>query len=81
MWHKFPHMKSSYLLNDLDEFPTDFKDGSLFRLPLRLTRTAAKESKIVDDTAYFDVKKLEENLKRWIPQMKEALLFVHNVRM
>ena len=79
MWHRFPDMESSYLLNDLDEFPPQFKDGSLFRLPLRLTRKAATESKIVEDTAYFDLKKLEENLKHWIPQMREALLFVHNV--
>ena len=79
IWHRFPDMRSSYLLDDLDEFPVEFKDGSLFRLPLRLTREAAKASKIVDDTAYFNVKQLENNLKVWIPQMREALLFVHNV--
>ena len=79
IWNRFPDMESSYLLNDLDEFPPQFKNGSLFRLPLRLTRKAAKESKIVEDTAYFDLKKLEGDLKRWIPQMREALLFVHNV--
>ena len=79
IWHKFPDMKSSYLLNDIDDFPPEFKNGSLFRLPLRLTRKAAKESKIVEDNDYFDLKKLEVDLKRWIPQMKEALLFVHNV--
>ena len=79
IWNKFPDMKSSYLLNDLDEFPSEFKGGSLFRLPLRLTMEAARKSNIVEDTAFFDVKKLEINLKHWVPQMREALLFVHNV--
>ena len=79
MWHRFPDMRSSYLLNDLDEFPLEFRDGSLFRLPLRLTKEAAKASKIVEDTGYFNIKELERNLKVWIPQMREALLFVHNV--
>ena len=79
LWLKFPDLKSSFLLNDLDEFPPEFKDGSLFRLPLRLTKKAAQESKIVEDSSFFDLKKLEKNLKDWIPQMREALLFVHNV--
>ena len=79
LWLKFPDLKSSFLLNDLDEFPSGFKDGSLFRLPLRLTRKAAQDSKIVEDSAYFDLNKLEKNLKDWIPKMREALLFVHNV--
>ena len=79
MWHRFPDMKSSYLLNDLDELPLEFTDGSLFRLPLRLTKEAAKASKIVEDTGYFNIKELERNLKVLIPQMREALLFVHNV--
>ena len=79
MWRRFPGLKSSYLLNDLDEFPPEFKDGSLFRLPLRLTKKTAQKSKIVEDSAFFNLKKLESNLKDWIPQMREALLFVHNV--
>ena len=79
MWHKFPDMKSSYLLNDLDDLPPEFKNGSLFRLPLRLTMKAALESKIVESTTCFDLKEFEENLRDWIPQMREALLFVHNV--
>ena len=79
MWHRSPGLKSSYLLNDLDEFPPEFKDGSLFRLPLQLTKKAAQKSKIVEDSAFFDLKKLESNLKDWIPEMREALLFVHNV--
>ena len=79
MWCRFPGLKSSYLLNDLDEFPPEFKDGTLFRLPLRLTKKVEQKSKIVEDSAFFDLKKLENDLKIWIPQMREALLFVHNV--
>jgi len=79
LWKRFPDMKSPYLLNDLDHLPAEMKAGSLFRLPLRLTRKAAEESDIVGNDAFFPIDKLEANLKKWVPEMQEALLFVHNV--
>ena len=79
LWNRFPDMKSPYLLNDLDDLPAEMKEGSLFRLPLRLTVEEAEQSEIVESNGYFKLDKLESDLKRWVPEMREALLFVHNV--
>ena len=79
LWKRFPDMKSPYLLNDLDHLPAEMKAGSLFRLPLRLSKEAAEQSDIVGNNAFFAINKLEANLKEWVPEMQEALLFVHNV--
>ena len=79
IWEMFPHMKSSFLRNDLNNFPVDIKDGSLFRLPLRLTEEDAKNSEIIQIDSYFELKSLEEEFKEWILSMQEALLFVHHV--
>ena len=79
IWEMFPHMKSSFLQNDLNNFPIDIKDGSLFRLPLRLTEEDAEKSEIVQNNSYFELESLEEEFKEWILSMQEALLFVHHV--
>ena len=79
LWKRFPDMKSPYLLNDLDHLPAEMKAGSLFRLPLRVTREAAEQSDIVGSNGFFAIDKLETDLKEWVPEMQEALLFVHNV--
>ena len=79
IWEMFPHMKSSFLQNDLNNFPIDIKDGSLFRLPLRLTEEDAAKSEIVQNDSYFELESLEEEFKKWILSMQEALLFVHHV--
>ena len=79
IWEMFPHMKSSFLQNDLNNFPVDIKDGSLFRLPLRLTEEDAAKSEIVQNDSYFELKLLEKEFKEWILSMQEALLFVHHV--
>ena len=79
LWKRFPDMKSSYLQDDLSEFPVEMKNGSLFRLPLRLTREDAEQSEIASDDSFFDLESLERNLKKWISLMQEALLFVHHV--
>ena len=79
IWGMFPHMKSSFLQNDFDNFPVDIKHGSLFRLPLRLTEEDAERSEIVQSNSYFDLDSLEQEFKTWILSMQEALLFVHNV--
>ena len=80
LWARFPDMKSSYLRNDLDEFPVEMRVGSLFRLPLRLTKKDAENSAIVANDGYYNLQVLEKDLENWVAQMKEALLFVHHVR-
>ena len=79
LWHMFPHMKSSFLQNDFNNFPVDIKHGSLFRLPLRLTKEDAERSEIVQNDSHFELNLLEKEFKAWILSMQEALLFVHNV--
>ena len=79
LWERFPDMKSSYLQHDLDEFPIEIKMGSLFRLPLRLTREDAEQSEIGSDDSFFELESLEKDFKKWISLMQEALLFVHHV--
>ena len=79
LWKRFPDMKSSYLQQDLDEFPVEIKKGALFRLPLRLTREDAEQSEIVSDDSFFELQSLEKDFKKWISLMQEALLFVHHV--
>ena len=71
-------MKSTYLQNDLDSFPAEMKmPGSLFRFPLRLTENMAKQSEIVNSA--IDLQELERDLKMWVSQVVEALLFLRNV--
>ena len=79
IWEMFPHMKSSFLQNDFHNFSVDIKGGSLFRLPLRLTKEDAEQSEIVQNDGFFELEKLEEEFKEWIISMQEALLFVHHV--
>ena len=79
LWERFPDMKSSYLQHDHDEFPIETKMGSLFRLPLRLTREDAEQSEIVSGDSFFELESLEKDFKKWISLMQEALLFVHHV--
>ena len=78
-WEKFPDMKSPYLRNDLHDFPDEMKEGTLFRLPLRLTKEDAEQSEIVENDGYFNLKNLHKKLETWVPQLREALLFVHHV--
>ena len=79
LWERFPDMKSSYLQQDIAKFPAEMKNGSLFRLPLRLTRKDAEQSEIVSNDSFYDLNSLENDFKNWISSMREALLFVHHV--
>ena len=78
LWGKFPGMKSPYLQNDLDNFPKEMKmSGSLFRFPLRLTEDMAKQSEIIQSA--INLQELEHDLKEWVSQVTEALLFLRNI--
>ena len=77
LWSRFPDMKSPYLQNDLDEFPREMKmSGSLFRFPLR-TEDMAKQSEITQNA--INLQELEHELKGWVSQVTEALLFLRNI--
>ena len=68
LWKRFPDMKSPYLLGEAPN------KGSLFRLPLRQT---AKHTRISNEVII--VQALEDEIKEWMSQASEALLFLHNV--
>ena len=87
-WDNFTDLKSSYLHN-VDEIfhcPKEiFGTGTLFRLPLRHSTKLVRKSKLVNTkfTASQEVIAtwdMEMYLKEWAPKMKEALLFLNNVK-
>ena len=75
LWNRFPDMRSPYLQGELNKF--SIVGGSLFRLPLKLTEEKACLSEIVKDA--IDLQQLEEELKEWVSNVAEALLFLRNV--
>ena len=78
IWNKFPGLKSPYLQNDLDHFPEEMKmSGSLFRFPLRLNEDMAKQSEIIQNV--INLQELEHDLKEWLSEVREALLFLRNI--
>ena len=80
IWNKFPGLKSPYLQNDLNHFPEEMKmSGSLFRFPLRLNEDMAKQSEIIQN--FIDLQELEHDLKEWLSEVTEALLFLQILMM
>ena len=81
-WLNWADLKSAYLRENIPGCPAEMKGGSLFRFPLRCTSELMKQSKLVDDTIpqppLFPWT-MEENLKQWAPDMKEALIFLNHV--
>ena len=77
LWQRFPDMKSPYLNVESNDLALERSGGSLFRLPLRLTKETAENSKIVSNNDYCDLFKLETHLENWIPQICEELNFRH----
>ena len=75
LWNRFPDMRSPYLQGELNTFPIE--GGSLFRLPLKLTEEKAHLSEIIKDAT--NLQQLEEELKIWVSNVAEALLFLRNV--
>ena len=88
-WNTWCDMKSTYL-RDCDvsfKCPPEIQrdKGTLFRFPLRHKTELVKKSKLVDDehdSCKFLLSswKMEKYLNEWAPKMKEALLFLKNVR-
>ena len=84
-WNDFPGMKSSFLREGLQKFPSELMEGSLFRFPLRHTTNHIKASEILDHSGSPSPRPLtadimHKHLKKWAPDMKKALLFLNNVR-
>ena len=81
-WLNWADLKSAYLRENIPGCPAEMKGGSLFRFPLRCTTELMKQSELVDDTipqAPLSSWTMEQNLKEWAPDMKEALIFLNHV--
>ena len=82
-WDDFKDMKSAYLQSDVDNLPSKFLGGSLFRFPLRTTNDLVKHSEIVAELpsdALISCAKMQQLLHVWAPKMKAAMFFLNNVR-
>ena len=82
-WDDFPGIKSTFLRDGLQKCPPELMKGSLFRFPLRHTTHHIKVSEILDHTRSprpITADKMHDNLGKWAPEMKKALLFLNNVK-
>ena len=81
-WLNWADLQSAYLQESIPGCPAEMKGGSLFRFPLRCTSELMKQSELVDDTipqAPLSSWKMEQNLRKWAPDMKDALIFLNHV--
>ena len=82
-WSDFADMKSAYLQSNVDNLPSEFRGGSLFRFPLRSTSDLVKSSHIVSDlpgNRLVTPTKMQDLIDEWAPRMKAAMFFLNNVR-
>ena len=81
-WLNWADLKSAYFRENIPGCPAEMKGGSLFRFPLRCTSELMKQSELVNDTisqAPLSSWKMEQNLREWAPDMKDALIFLNHV--
>ena len=82
-WEHFEDMSSTYLVNGVDNLPEAIEHGSLFRFPLRHSKDLVQLSKILDHTSGevqpMTADRLENELMKWFPDMKGAMLFLQHV--
>ena len=82
-WDDFKDMKSAYLQSNIDNLPSEFLIGSLFRFPLRSTYDLVKSSKIAAELPGDNIVSsatMQRLLHAWAPKMKAAMFFLNNVR-
>ena len=79
LWEAMSDLQTSYLLNEAElvNAPCSFKTGSLFRFPLRPKNKLFNLSEEI--APIITLKKLKKSLDQWVPQIKEALLFLNNI--
>ena len=89
-WSTYSDLKTTYLKENISNCPPEMKGGTLFRFPLRSTPKLVKKSKLVDEensksSAYNNPRmpmsswRMQENVKKWVTEVKQALFFLNNV--
>ena len=89
-WSTYSDLKTAYLKEKISNSPTEMKGGTLFRFPLRSTPELVEQSKLVDEensksSAYNSPRmpmtswRMQENVKKWLTEVKQALFFLNNV--
>ncbi len=72
-WNSLSDIKSTFLLNQsLQNIPEELGKGSMFRFPLRQTKSELFEKVITKED-------MESYLDEWITEIKEALLFLNHI--
>ncbi len=92
-WKEFKDMGSAYLQTGMDNLPEDFRDGSLFRFPIRHSNKMMQSSEIVykaNETRKKDLhnanalqpltaESLSKLMDEWMPHMKQAMFFLNHI--
>ena len=90
-WNRWADLKTTYLIEGTSNCPEELKGGSLFRFPLRSTDQLVKQSKLLDhegkqkgfasgeSTTPLSAWRMHDKLKKWAPDMKQALFFLNHV--
>ncbi len=82
-WTAMSDLKYAYFQSEpITNQPSGINKGSLFRFPLRSTYDHIKKSKIIEDiimASPLTADELDRKLKRWILQMKDALVFLNHI--
>ena len=90
-WNRWADLKTSYLIEGTSNCPEELKGGTLFRFPLRSTDQLVKQSKLLDhegkqkglasrqSTTPLSAWRMHDKLKKWAPDMKQALFFLNHV--
>ena len=83
-WNNWSDLKSAYFrdCHPSLKYPPEIHqdEGTLFRFPLRHSRELVEKSKIISEGHPLSCWRMKEELDEWAPLMKEALLFLNNVR-
>ena len=78
-WKGMSGLSSCYLQDVIhrSDLPIKLESGTLFRFPLRCTTEQVEQSKLADPISDTE---MQTYLETWVPQIKDALLFLNSVR-
>ena len=79
-WSSMSDLHTTYLLDNLPNKPPGLNSGVLFRFPLRCTEEQVLNSKLVNKPVdVLTAKVMEQYLDKWMPSIKDALIFLNNL--